>query len=105
MEAAVICTVISQPVWVIKTRMLLNIDPGIKGTRNFAKAVTQIYQQHGVRGYFRGLGLNLVLSVNGMVQMQTYEGVLKAYKYDQPYLEHTACHKATTYKNLSWLAG
>lgn len=72
MEAGVLCSILTQPVWVIKTRMLLNVDPKIKGLGNLLDATREILRQHGAGGFFRGLGINIILSVNGIVQMQTY---------------------------------
>ena len=34
----------------------------------------QIYQQNGIRGYLKGLGVSLVLSFSGVLQMYLYEG-------------------------------
>ena len=36
-EASVIATVATQPVWVIKTRMLLNVNKNITEWQNFQK--------------------------------------------------------------------
>lgn len=35
LEAGVIATIVTQPFWVIKTRMLLNTDPKINERTNF----------------------------------------------------------------------
>jgi hypothetical protein len=35
LEAGVVATIVTQPFWVIKTRMLLNVDPNINEFSNF----------------------------------------------------------------------
>lgn len=61
------------------------------------KATRQIYQQHGLRGYYRGLTLNLLLSFNGIVQMQTYEAVKLIYQ--------SYNHTENAVLSLSFVAG
>jgi hypothetical protein len=60
--ASLLGTILTQPLWVVKTRMLLNTTSGIK----------QIYKQSGVMGYSKGLGLSLLLSFSGVIQMYAY---------------------------------
>lgn len=38
-EGGVAACVLSQPLWVIKTRMLLNIDKGISERENFRRSI------------------------------------------------------------------
>lgn len=39
----------------------------------------QINQQHGFKGFYKGLSMNLLLSFSGAVQMIVYEGSKKIY--------------------------
>lgn len=73
LEGAFAACLISQPLWVIKTRMLLNIEKTISEKENFMKSVREIYQQHGWKGYLRGLGISVLLCSNVFIQMYTYE--------------------------------
>jgi solute carrier family 25 folate transporter 32 len=75
MEASLVGTIATQPLWVIKTRMLLNVVPGVTEMQNLKHSCKQIYKQDGAVGYCRGLGLSLVLSVSGIVQMYSYEAL------------------------------
>jgi solute carrier family 25 folate transporter 32 len=78
-EASLYGTLVTQPLWVIKTRMLLNTNPSITDMQNFKFSCQQIVKHHGLAGYSRGLSISLLLSVSGVIQMYLYEGFKKAY--------------------------
>lgn len=78
-EASIIATLITQPIWVIKTRMLLNIQPNIGEIENAILKTKEIYQQGGYKGFTKGLGVSLMLSFNGVLQMYIYEGSKQLY--------------------------
>lgn len=71
-EASIIATVVTQPLWVIKTRMLLNVQPGLGEMQHMVMKSREIYQQSGLRGFAKGLGISVVLSFNGVLQMYIY---------------------------------
>ena len=71
-EASLAATLLTQPLWVIKTRMLLNVDPRISEFSNCKKAIREIQVQHGWKGFLKGLQLSLGLSFTGAIQMYTY---------------------------------
>jgi hypothetical protein len=73
LEGAVSACMLSQPLWVIKTRMLLNIDQNITERENFRRSVREISRQYGWKGYTRGLGMSLMLCSNVLVQKYIYE--------------------------------
>ena len=52
-EASVLTTLITQPIWVIKTRMLLNMNQKISEYENFKKQVKEIRSQYGAKGFLR----------------------------------------------------
>jgi hypothetical protein len=52
--------------------MLLNTEPGIGEIDHAVKKIKQIYQQNGVKGFLKGLGVSLVLSFSGVLQMYLY---------------------------------
>lgn len=72
LEAGILATVLTQPFWVIKTRMLLNIDPKINEFTNFISKTKEIYQHHRLIGFTKGLTVNLILAVLGVAQMYVY---------------------------------
>lgn len=71
-EASIVATLVTQPVWVIKTRMLLNTEPNIGEIEHAIKQTKQVYQQSGIKGFLKGLGVSLVLSFSGVLQMYLY---------------------------------
>ena len=73
-EASGIATLVTQPIWVIKTRMLLNTNNGLTEWQNCKHQASEIYNQHGFRGFLKGLQLSLVLASTGVTQMYLYEG-------------------------------
>lgn len=73
-EASILCTLVTQPIWVVKTRMLLNTNSRISEYQNFKRQVKEIYAHYGLRGALRGLELSLLLSFTGVIQMYVYEG-------------------------------
>lgn len=72
-EASVLTTFITQPIWVVKTRMLLNTKK-LTEFQNFKAQVKEIYSQYGLKGALKGLELSLILSFSGVIQMYVYEG-------------------------------
>ena len=60
--------------------MLLNTKGQITDKQNFKFSCQQIVKQHGLAGYSRGLGISLLLSISGVIQMYFYEGFKKAYE-------------------------
>lgn len=73
MEASVAASVLTHPIWTIQTRMLLTTGK-INEIENMKFNIMNIYKEYGVRGFYRGLPLNLLLSINGFIQMYTFEG-------------------------------
>lgn len=79
LEASLISTLITQPMSVIKTRMVLNVHKDITEHQNFKEQVRELYRQHGLKGFLKGLQLSLILSSTGVVQMYLYEGAKTLY--------------------------
>jgi hypothetical protein len=71
-EASLFGTIVTQPLWVVKTRMLLNTTSRITEIENFIFSCQQIQRQNGFKGYTKGLGLSLILSFTGVAQMYSY---------------------------------
>ena len=53
-QASIAATVVTQPVWVIKTRMLLNTQPNIGEMEHAIQKTKQIYSQNGFKGFLKG---------------------------------------------------
>lgn len=80
-------TLIMQPLFVLKTRRLLDIKKGFGGRRVWDLA-KEVSQHHGWSGFFRGYSLSLLLALHGVSQMTTYK-FLK-YELDKIYGENKA---------------
>lgn len=74
-EAGSIVAVITNPVWVVKTRLQLQA-PG-HGARKpylgFSDAFKSILREEGLRGLYKGLGPGLILVSHGALQFMAYE--------------------------------
>ncbi|KRX09176.1 Mitochondrial carrier domain [Pseudocohnilembus persalinus] len=77
LTSGVCATLITTPLWVIKTRMLLNTNHNITGKQNFKQAVNSIYKDHNIQGFWKGLSVSLPLCLHGMIQMEIYEEIIK----------------------------
>jgi solute carrier family 25 (mitochondrial folate transporter), member 32 len=82
--AGVLVTAVTNPLWVVKTRMQLDSRNTIvqrylrkAGSRpsGLLTAIRHIHRREGVRGFYRGLAPALLLCSHGAVQMMVYEEV------------------------------
>lgn len=70
---------ISNPIWVVKTRMLAS-DKGSKGAYpSMWSGFRTIYSTEGVRGLYRGLGVSMIGVSHGAVQFAVYEPAKRVY--------------------------
>lgn len=72
--AAFYGSLIFQPIWVLKTRRLLDSEKGNDWHRSKA-LVKEINKHHGFRGFYRGFTLSLALGFYGTIQLTTYSTV------------------------------
>lgn len=73
---------LTNPIWVIKTRMLASGRNAPGAYRNVSHGVSQIWQTEGIRGFWRGLVPSLFGVSHGAVQFMAYEQ-LKHYRGSQ----------------------
>jgi len=72
-------TALTNPVWVIKTRMLSS-DKGAEGAYpSMSEGIRRIWRSEGVRGFYRGLGVSLIGVSHGAVQFAVYEPAKRLY--------------------------
>ncbi|CAG9999721.1 unnamed protein product [Clonostachys byssicola] len=77
--AGAVTTVLTNPIWVIKTRMLSS-DRGAEGAYpSTAAGFRAILRSEGVRGFYRGLGVSLIGVSHGAVQFAVYEPAKRMY--------------------------
>ncbi|OAA77659.1 Mitochondrial carrier domain protein [Akanthomyces lecanii RCEF 1005] len=72
-------SVLTNPVWVLKTRMLSS-DHGAQGAYpSMTAGARTILRTEGVLGFYRGLGVSLIGVLHGAVQFAVYEPLKRAY--------------------------
>lgn len=73
-EGGTITTLLTNPVWLVKTRLQLQLDAAGPGAyRGAFDAVRSILREEGPAGLYRGLAPALLLVSHGMVQFAAYE--------------------------------
>ncbi|UZJ56829.1 hypothetical protein CBS101457_006149 [Exobasidium rhododendri] len=75
MTAGLVSTCCTSPLWVVKTRFMLQStkDPTTKPYRHTGDAFVQIYKTEGIRGFYRGLLPSLFGVSHVAVQFPLYE--------------------------------
>ena len=73
-EGGTITCLITNPIWLIKTRLQLQLDAGEpRAYRGALDALKRIVHEEGVVGLYRGLVPALLLVSHGMIQFAVYE--------------------------------
>ncbi|KAK8100936.1 uncharacterized protein PG998_007659 [Apiospora kogelbergensis] len=71
--------VLTNPIWVLKVRMLAS-DRGAAGAYpSMLKGAAQLWQEEGLRGFYRGLGISLLGVTHGAVQFAVYDSTKRMY--------------------------
>ncbi|KAL4737245.1 mitochondrial carrier domain-containing protein [Aspergillus similis] len=80
-SAGIITSILTNPIWVIKTRMLAtgSMSPG--AYTSFAAGAMQILRSEGIPGFYRGLIPSLIGVSHGALQFMAYEK-LKLHRAD-----------------------
>ena len=83
-EAGATVAVLTNPIWVAKTRLQLQRRPGAAGApadaaryTGLLHALRRIAADEGLRGLYRGLGPSLALVSHGALQFTAYEALKK----------------------------
>lgn len=72
-------TIITNPIWVVKTRMLSS-DKSAKGAYpSMSAGIRTIWKSEGGKGFYRGLGVSLIGVSHGAVQFAVYEPAKRMY--------------------------
>ena len=71
--AGVLTSACTNPIWVVKTRMLNTDDADPRAYRSFIDGLRRILQEEGARGMWRGLVPSLLGVAHGSVQFAVYE--------------------------------
>lgn len=70
--AAAASSALAQPLFVLKTRRLLDQKSGL-GASRIADLSKQVWQQHGFLGFYRGYSLSFALGLYGVIQLSSYK--------------------------------
>ncbi|KAI2470322.1 mitochondrial carrier [Annulohypoxylon bovei var. microspora] len=77
--AGVVTQVLTNPLWVLKTRMLSS-DRGAAGAYpNLRSGAARLFRDEGWRGFYRGLGISLFGVAHGAVQFAVYDPLKRLY--------------------------
>ncbi|KAK1972791.1 mitochondrial carrier [Colletotrichum sublineola] len=71
--------VMTNPVWVIKTRMISSDRTAAGAYQSMWSGAKVLYRSEGWRGFYRGLGVGLIGVSHGAVQFAVYEPAKKMY--------------------------
>jgi len=84
-QAGVLTLVLTNPIWVVKTRLCLqvetqtSINENAKQYRGMLDALIKIYKSEGVRGLYRGFVPGMLGVSHGAIQFMTYEEMKNYY--------------------------
>ncbi|XP_078072821.1 solute carrier family 25 member 32-like [Mustelus asterias] len=82
-EAGTVTLCITNPIWVTKTRLVLQYDAGVDPSKRQYKgmlhALLKIYQNEGIRGLYKGFVPGLFGTSHGALQFMAYEELKKEY--------------------------
>uniref|UniRef100_A0A3Q3L2U5 Solute carrier family 25 member 32 n=1 Tax=Labrus bergylta TaxID=56723 RepID=A0A3Q3L2U5_9LABR len=90
-QAGIITLSITNPIWVTKTRLVLqyNADPSGKQYKGMLDALVKIYRHEGVPGLYKGYVPGLFGTSHGALQFMAYEELKRDYnKYRKNALEY-----------------
>ncbi|GJC82023.1 mitochondrial FAD carrier protein FLX1 [Colletotrichum liriopes] len=77
--AGALTQVLTNPVWVLKTRMLSSDRSAAGAYQSMWAGAKVLYRSEGWRGFYRGLGVSLIGVSHGAVQFAVYEPAKKMY--------------------------
>jgi solute carrier family 25 folate transporter 32 len=75
--------IITNPIWVVKTRMILDYTATHPQYHNFWHGLITLYRTEGIRGMYRGFIPGLFGVSHGAVQFMAYEEIKKFVSYQQ----------------------
>lgn len=79
-EAGVLTLVMTNPIWVVKTRLCLQLNgPGQQGYAGMVDGLKKIYRTEGIRGLYSGFVPGMLGVSHGALQFMTYEEMKNRY--------------------------
>ncbi|KAH8683321.1 mitochondrial carrier protein-like protein [Tricladium varicosporioides] len=68
-----IITLSTNPIWVLKTRMLSSDKSADGAYKSTSHGMQELWRSEGIRGFYRGVGVSLLGNSHGAVQFAVYE--------------------------------
>ncbi|KAH8411057.1 hypothetical protein KR222_011281, partial [Zaprionus bogoriensis] len=79
-ESGALTLLLTNPIWVVKTRLCLQFDAASSAEyRGMMHALAEIYRAEGMRGLYRGFVPGMLGVSHGAIQFMTYEEMKNAY--------------------------
>lgn len=80
-QSGALTLVLTNPIWVVKTRLCLQYGSEVKGSeyRGMVHALAQIYKEEGIRGLYKGFVPGMLGVSHGAIQFMTYEEMKNCY--------------------------
>lgn len=100
-EAGALTLMLTNPIWVVKTRLCLQFESGKMMYTGMTDALVKIYKLEGVRGYYRGFVPGLFGVSHGAIQFMAYEEMKNRYN---KYKGRSITTKLNTEEYLSFAA-
>ncbi|KAK4241461.1 mitochondrial FAD carrier protein FLX1 [Achaetomium macrosporum] len=79
LAAGALTQVITNPIWVLKTRMLASDRSAAGAYPSMWTGAVRLLREEGVWGFYRGLGVGMLAVSHGAVQFAVYDPARKAY--------------------------
>ncbi|GMH99661.1 hypothetical protein TrLO_g1734 [Triparma laevis f. longispina] len=76
-SAGIFANSVTNPIWMVKTRMQLLNDAGQTQYAGYANAVSTIYKKEGLGGFYRGVTASYWGASEGAIQFVVYENLKK----------------------------
>ena len=80
MRAGMLTMLVTNPIWVLKTRTMLHFNEKtskLSGPTLAKQTVREMYKKEGFKAFFRGFPISIFLSLYGMISMSIYETACK----------------------------
>ncbi|XP_017786651.1 PREDICTED: mitochondrial folate transporter/carrier-like [Nicrophorus vespilloides] len=78
-QAGVVTLLMTNPIWVVKTRLCLQYSSPTQTYKGTLDALVQIFKTEGIAGYYRGLVPGLFGVSHGAIQFMCYEELKNQY--------------------------
>lgn len=78
-EAGFCTLLITNPIWVVKTRLVMQFDQNKLKYTGMTNCLVKIFQEEGIKGYYKGLIPGILGVSHGAVQFMAYEELKNRY--------------------------